>query len=156
MQDVKLDSIHRVPGKTRGTTKHDNIPSISRLTAEARGFPGNRTTELVKKKKKIKTKGFSLLKARIHWYYSPSPRLSIHDEISDIKAHMMHEYFHRVTILLIILSLKSESLTYQTACSSNEARVELTARLFRTRAQRTFFDIRVFEPIIGVNIRGRS
>lgn len=108
------------------------------------------------KKKKIKTKGFSLLKARIHWYYSPSPRLSIHDEISDIKAHMMHEYFHRVTILLIILSLKSESLTYQTACSSNEARVELTARLFRTRAQRTFFDIRVFEPIIGVNIRGRS
>lgn len=37
-------------------------------------------------------------------------------------------------------------MTYQTANSSHEARVEFTARGLKTRAQRTFFDIRVFEP----------
>lgn len=94
----------------------------------------------------IKAKGSILLKTGIPGCYTPSVRLSVHDEMQDVSTQMMQEFFHDVTVLSILLPLNCKYMTYHTANSSHEARVEFTARGLKTRAQRTLFDIRVFEP----------
>ena len=69
-----------------------------------------------------------------------------HDEVRDITAQMLKEACHDVATEPLLLPLQEEQLIYQTANTSRDARVDISARGFWTRGQRAFFDIRIFDP----------
>ena len=45
-----------------------------------------------------------------------------------------------------LLPVTGEAFDYQTASTSNEAKVDIQARAFWERGQQAFFDVKVFEP----------
>lgn len=69
-----------------------------------------------------------------------------HDEVRDLTASMLKEVCHDVATEPRLLPLEGELMRYRTANTTNEARVDVSARGFWTRGQRAFFDIRVFDP----------
>ncbi|KAG0719760.1 hypothetical protein GWK47_049860 [Chionoecetes opilio] len=70
-----------------------------------------------------------------------------HDEVRDLTASMLKEVCHDVSTEPTLLPLDGELLRYRTANTAPEARVDICARGFWTRGQRTFLDIRVFDPM---------
>lgn len=70
-----------------------------------------------------------------------------HDEVRDLTAQMLKEVCRDVTTEPSLLPLEGEQLTLQTANTSRDARVDVSARGFWTRGQRAFFDIRIFDPM---------
>ncbi|KAG0723439.1 hypothetical protein GWK47_042743 [Chionoecetes opilio] len=70
-----------------------------------------------------------------------------HDEVRDLTASMLREVCHDVSTEPTLLPLDGELLRYRTANTAPEARVDICARGFWTRGQRTFLDIRVFDPM---------
>ena len=70
-----------------------------------------------------------------------------HDEVRDITAKMLQEVCHDVTTEPILLPLDGERFIHRTANTSNDARVDVSARGFWTRGQRAFVDIRIFDPM---------
>ena len=69
-----------------------------------------------------------------------------HDEVRDLTANMLREVCHDVTTEPTLLPLEGENLRYRTANTSNEARVDVSARGFWTNGQKAFFDVRIFDP----------
>ena len=69
-----------------------------------------------------------------------------HDEVRDLTANMLREICQNVTTEPMLLPLHGENLTHNTANTSNEARVDISARGFWTRRQQAFVDIRIFDP----------
>ena len=69
-----------------------------------------------------------------------------HDEVRDLTANMLREVCHDVSTEPSLLPLEGEHLQYRTANTTNEARVDVSARGFWTRGQKAFFDIRIFDP----------
>ena len=70
-----------------------------------------------------------------------------HDEVRDLTASMLREVCQDVTTEPALLPLDGEHLRYRTANTSNEARVDVSARGFWVRGQRAFMDIRIFDPM---------
>ncbi|XP_050707996.1 uncharacterized protein LOC126993177 [Eriocheir sinensis] len=70
-----------------------------------------------------------------------------HDEVRDLTASMLGEVCQDVTTEPALLPLDGEHLRYRTANTSQEARVDVSARGFWVRGQRAFMDIRIFDPI---------
>ena len=70
-----------------------------------------------------------------------------HDEVRDLTASMLREVCHDVTIEPALLPLEGEYLQYRTANTSNDSRVDVSARGFWMRGQKAFFDIRIFYPM---------
>lgn len=70
-----------------------------------------------------------------------------HDEVRDLTANMLREVCHDVSTEPTLLPLDGEHLRYRTANTTNEARVDVSARGFWTRGQRAFMDIRIFDPM---------
>ena len=70
-----------------------------------------------------------------------------HDEVRDLTANMLREVCHDVATEPTLLPLEGEHLRYRTANTSNEARVDVSARGFWTRGQKAFCDIRIFDPM---------
>ena len=70
-----------------------------------------------------------------------------HDEVRDLTASMLRETCQDVTIEPKLLPLDGEQLAHGTANSSNEARVDISARGFWTRGEKAFMDIRIFDPM---------
>ncbi|KAG0694576.1 hypothetical protein GWK47_027180 [Chionoecetes opilio] len=60
---------------------------------------------------------------------------------------MLREVCHDVSTEPTLLPLDGELLRYRTANTAPEARVDVCARGFWTRGQRTFLDIRIFDPM---------
>ena len=69
-----------------------------------------------------------------------------HDEVRDLTANMLKEVCHDVSTEPTLLPLEGEHLQYRTANTTNEARVDISARGFWTRGQKAFFDVRIFDP----------
>ncbi|KAG0729636.1 hypothetical protein GWK47_029922 [Chionoecetes opilio] len=65
----------------------------------------------------------------------------------DLTASMLREVWPRRLHRATLLPLDGELLRYRTANTAPEARVDICARGFWTRGQRTFLDIRVFDPM---------
>ncbi|KAG0725970.1 hypothetical protein GWK47_037531 [Chionoecetes opilio] len=62
-----------------------------------------------------------------------------HDEVRDLTASMLKEVCHDVSTEPTLLPLDGELLRYRTANTAPEARVDICARGFWTRGQRTLF-----------------
>ncbi|KAG0718606.1 hypothetical protein GWK47_052102 [Chionoecetes opilio] len=70
-----------------------------------------------------------------------------HDEVRDLTASMLREVCRDVSSEPTLLPLNGEHMQYRTANTTNEARVDVSARGFWTRGQRAFMDIRIFDPM---------
>jgi hypothetical protein len=69
-----------------------------------------------------------------------------HNELRDVTAEMLSEVCHDVNTEPELTALTGEHLNRRTANSSDEAKVDISARGFWIRGQRAFFDVRVFHP----------
>jgi hypothetical protein len=69
-----------------------------------------------------------------------------HNEVRDITANLLSEVCNDVAVEPILQPLTGEQFRYRTANRSAEARLDVSARGFWTRGQRTFCDVRVFDP----------
>ena len=70
-----------------------------------------------------------------------------HDEIRDITCSLLKEVCSDVTKEPLLQPLQGEEFNYQTAKVEQEARVDISARGFWNRGQKSFFDLRVFNPL---------
>ena len=70
-----------------------------------------------------------------------------HDEVRDLTASLLREICRDVTTEPSLLPLDGEHLRYRTANTTNEARVDISARGFWTPGQKAFMDIRIFDPM---------
>ena len=70
-----------------------------------------------------------------------------HDEIRDITCSLLKEVCSDVTKEPLLQPLQGEEFNYKTAKVEQEARVDISARGFWYRFQKSFFDIRVFNPL---------
>ena len=70
-----------------------------------------------------------------------------HDEVRDVTAEFLRQVCHDVRIEPSLQSLTGETFSYKTTNTNNEARLDISAHSFWTRNDRSFFDIRVFDPL---------
>ena len=68
-----------------------------------------------------------------------------HGEVRDLFASLLKDVCHDVEVEPHLQTLTGEVLT-NSANSSDEARLDVSARGFWQRGQRAFFDVRVFNP----------
>ena len=70
-----------------------------------------------------------------------------HDELRDLTADLLSEVCHDVCIEPHLQPLTGESLSYSTANTEENARLDVRARgVWGLRQQSAFFDVRVFHP----------
>ena len=62
------------------------------------------------------------------------------------KEDLLHEVCYDVETDSKLNPLTGEKLVLKTANTSDEARVDVSARSFRVRGQKAFFDVRIFNP----------
>ena len=70
-----------------------------------------------------------------------------HDEIRDITFTLLKEVCSYVTKESLLQPLQGEEFNNKTAKVEQEARVDISARGFWNRGQKSFFDIHVFNPL---------
>ena len=70
-----------------------------------------------------------------------------HDEIRDITCSLLKEVCSDVTKEPLLQPLQGEDFNYKTANVEQEARVDISARGFWNRGQKSFFDLQVFNPL---------
>jgi hypothetical protein len=70
-----------------------------------------------------------------------------HNELRDLTGELLEEVCHDVCIEPPLGELTGETLTLRSAISSDEARLDISARGVWTKGQRAFFDVRVFDPL---------
>ena len=73
--------------------------------------------------------------------------ISRHNEIRDITAELLDEVCNDVKIEPPLEQLTGETMSLRLANTSDEARLDISARGYWTPHQRAFFDIRVFNPL---------
>ena len=69
-----------------------------------------------------------------------------HDEIKDITCSLLKEVCSDVTKEPLLQPLQGE-FNYKTANVEQKARVDISAREFWNRGQKSFFDLRIFNPL---------
>ena len=70
---------------------------------------------------------------------------SIHDDVRDLFASLLKDVCHDVEVQPHLQPLTGEVII-SSANSSDDARLDVSARGFWQRGQRAFFDVRVFNP----------
>jgi hypothetical protein len=70
-----------------------------------------------------------------------------HNEIRDATVEMLKEVCSDVTSEPSLIPLTGENFTLRSANTSDEAKLDISARSFWIRGQRAFFDVRVFYPL---------
>ena len=78
-----------------------------------------------------------------------------HNELRDMTADLLAEVCHDVCVEPPLNQLSGESFSHKTANTSDEARLDISARSVWARNQRSFFYIRVFDPK-AQRFRGQS
>ena len=74
-----------------------------------------------------------------------------HDEVRDMLANLLKDVCHDVQVEPHLQILTGEVLT-SSVNSSDEARLDISARGFWQRGQRAFYDVRVFNPFARVTL----
>ena len=70
-----------------------------------------------------------------------------HNQVRNITASLLKEFCHDACIEPRLQKLTGESLNERVANTTDEARLDISARGFWTTGQLAFFDVRVFNPI---------
>ena len=71
-----------------------------------------------------------------------------HNEIRDTFGNLMDEVCHDVQIEPMLQELQGETFDNKTTCSDEEARPDIKANgLWGQRFERTFFDVKIFDPL---------
>ena len=69
-----------------------------------------------------------------------------HNEIRDLTASLLTKVCHNIVTEPSLQPITSETFSVASANTSNDARLDVTARGFWSRGQDTYFDVRVFYP----------
>jgi hypothetical protein len=69
-----------------------------------------------------------------------------HNDLRDITDNLLNETCSDVSVEPILQPLSGENFSYRTANTDDDARADIAASNFWTPRQRSFFDIRVFNP----------
>jgi hypothetical protein len=69
-----------------------------------------------------------------------------HNELRDITARLLTEVCNDVEVEPPLIKLTGEQMRHKTAKIKEEARPDISARSFWVKGQKTFLDIRVFDP----------
>ena len=69
-----------------------------------------------------------------------------HNEVRDLVGELLTEVCHAVAVEPQLTPLSGEVFTAASANTADDARADIRARGFWTRAQDAFFDIRIFHP----------
>ena len=69
-----------------------------------------------------------------------------HNELRDLTADLLSEVCPDVCVEPQLQELSGETLSFKTSNTSDEARLDISARSVWSRNQRAFFDVRVFDP----------
>ena len=67
-----------------------------------------------------------------------------HNDLRDLTASLLDEVCKDVCVEPLLVPLTGETLQFRTANTSDEARLDISARGVWGKEQRAFFDIRVF------------
>lgn len=78
-----------------------------------------------------------------------------HDEVRDLTAQMLREVCHDVRVEPELLSTGGRNFDLRSTNTTEDARLDVSARGFWARGQRAFFDVRVFNPMAPSN-RGQQ
>ena len=71
-----------------------------------------------------------------------------HNELRDLTAFLLAEFCHDVTTEPVLQHLTGETMQYQTAITTDDARLDIQASGFwGVKSERTFFDVKVFTPL---------
>lgn len=70
-----------------------------------------------------------------------------HNELRDLTGELLSGVCRDVCIEPALGELTGESLTLRSANTSDEVRLDISARAVWTKGQRAFFDVRVFDPL---------
>ena len=77
-----------------------------------------------------------------------------HNGLRDVTASLLSDVCHNVATEPQLQPLSGESLTYRTAITADDTPLNIRARGFWSRAQDTYFDVRVFHPNAPSNRSG--
>lgn len=69
-----------------------------------------------------------------------------HNEIRDITAKLLSEVTKDVEVEPELIALTGEEMHHATSKTNNEVRLDIAARDFWVKGQRSYFDVRVFDP----------
>ena len=69
-----------------------------------------------------------------------------HNELRDLSANLLAEVCKDVAIEPVLEKLSGETFKCKSTITSDDARLDVSARGFWTRGQRAFFDVKVFNP----------
>ena len=72
--------------------------------------------------------------------------IQCHNEICDLTADLLAEVCKDVPIEPMLESLYGETFQFMSANTSDEARLDVSARGFWLRGQSAFFDVKIFNP----------
>ncbi|XP_063615254.1 uncharacterized protein LOC134788297 [Penaeus indicus] len=81
-----------------------------------------------------------------------------HDEVRDLTAQMLREVCHDIRVEPELLSTGGRNFDLRSTNTTEDARLDVSARGFWARGQRAFFDVRIFNPwppVIGASSRKR-
>ena len=70
-----------------------------------------------------------------------------HNELHDLTGNMLREACRNVKVEPLLQPLTGEKLGYQTSIKEDNARFDLSALRFWRCGEKTFFDIREFDPV---------
>ena len=75
----------------------------------------------------------------------------LHDKVRDVTAEMLSEICRDVRLEPTLIPTTERNFTLQTTNTTDDARLDVSARGFWIRGQRAFFDIRIFNPMAASN-----
>ena len=75
-----------------------------------------------------------------------------HNELRDTTGQMLKAVCRTVQYEPTLQQLTGETFKWKTTCTSNNARLDLSAESFWTRGERAYFDVRVFDPVAQSHI----
>ena len=72
-----------------------------------------------------------------------------HNKLRDIAGALLEQVYHDVPIEQILQPVEDNNLVLSTANTNDGAKLDVSARIFLIMSQKSFFDVRVFDPNIS-------
>ena len=72
-----------------------------------------------------------------------------HNKLRDIAGALLEQVYHDVPIKQILQPVADNNLVLSTANTNDGAKLDVSARIFLIMSQKSFFDVRVFDPNVS-------
>ena len=76
-----------------------------------------------------------------------------HNEIRDLTAELLSQVCHDICLEPGLQKLNNAHFQLRTMNTEDNARLDINAKRFWERSERTFFDVRVFNPFAPTNLK---